>query len=184
MSAGEFLAVLVIFTIMFGIISISTLKYAYHRKRQDEEQSRSEREMPKECGLKAQIREAVVEVMAEEKAKQSEDTAMKFGYYHRGQWTYGGLGSERKPPCSTITECHYGKEPLRYVEYDLSDVPVAQMVEELRKRKDVAAKRIGHGEYVNVQFSNLPSVDIVNNSFGIVGPAEVIVIECEKGDDE
>lgn len=184
MSAGEFLAVLVIFTTLFGTVTVYALKYAHHRKQQDEEQSRSEREMPKECGLKAQIREAVVEVLAEEKAKQSEDTVMKFGYYHRGQWSYGGLGSECKPPCSTITECHYGKEPLRYVEYDLSDVPVAQMVEELRKRKrDVGGvSYVDPGEFVDIKFTRMN--DGESTSFGLTGPAEVIVIRHEKGDDE
>lgn len=137
--------------------------------------------MPKECGLKAQIREAVVEVMAEERAEEAKYD--KHSKFVRDYLSIEAAKRQIKPLSADDVRKKLGIKPSE-VDYDLSDVPVAQMVEELRMRKDVAAKRIGNGEYVNVQFSNLPSVDIVNNSFGITGPAEVIVISYEKGDDE
>lgn len=134
--------------------------------------------MPKECGLKAQIREAVVEVMAEEMAKQAECE-----YFQRKQWSL--MDARKKcgiePPYSTTTECQYGKEPLRYVEYDLSDVPVAQMVEELRKRTGLLVDRVRPNSTLDVRINSESGPNI---EYGTVGPAEVIVIRHEKGDDE
>lgn len=135
MTAEEWVLVVLAFLLAVEMVALDA--WRRHRRRKEiEEQSGSDREMPKECGLKAQIREAVVEVMAEEKAKRAECE-----YFQRKQWSL--MDARKKcgiePPYSTTTECHYGKEPLRYVEYDLSDVPVAQMVEELRKRTGVSA---------------------------------------------
>lgn len=85
-----------------------------------------------------------------------------------------GIGGEipKVPPKDEIISATYDRPAERYVRWDLSEVPTAQLTDELIKREGVSEHRIGaHGDLAHL------CIDKVTNGYNetIEGPARIIV---------